>query len=747
MKRKLSPSIGFILLLFLNTGVSGQSPPGKPKIVRCHSPEKEMLACWWKPGSDGGLLTSYTLLYSKEGEGQTYECPDYTSAGPSSCYFNKKHINSWTTYIITVKAINEMGSSISEPHYVEAASIGKPEKKKSNKVVMLNFISFSPGQPPGKPELIKCRSPEKETFSCWWKPVSDGGLPTNYTLFYNNEGEESFYECPDYTTAGPNSCYFDKKHTSLWTIYNITIKATNEMGSNISEPHYVDVTYIVQPNPPVNLSLALNKHTDGKLYLLMNWSSPPLADVRSGWLTLEYELRLKPEEGEEWETIFVGQRTKYKVFSLIPGEKYIAQVRCKSDHGEWSKWSSESYIHLPKEFRLKDMMVWVFVAVLSSVICLIMIWMMGLKGINMVACILPPVPGPKIKGLDAHLLEAGKNEELLSALGCQGFPPTSDCEDLLVEFLEIDDSEDQQLMPNHEKGHPNKNLKSGNKETDSDSGRGSCDSPSLLLEKCKESRIPPAEFQTPDFSETQVKAAGKSSQETQNRDPELKLPDFNSDGVKSSTWPGTQLASSQIPKGSYHNIVEVCKVAFSAMNVNVSAIRMGNEEKHPSKYSKNIETICEGEMTQRRKGESFHSKAKADQALQWLLPNEKSPFLSDKPMDYVEIHKVNQNGALAVLPKQKENSDKTEIYPIPGTTKEYAKVTRVVDNNVLVLMPESRVQGMPVFQEPPKESAQSLHQSQAEKNMSYCLTAPSEFRLQTGGLEYMDPNSFMCSFK
>uniref|UniRef100_A0A8C6YS25 Prolactin receptor n=1 Tax=Nothoprocta perdicaria TaxID=30464 RepID=A0A8C6YS25_NOTPE len=658
MTQKFISSVPIILLLSLTTVcLFGQQFPGKPKITRCRSLEKDTFSCWWKPGPDGGLPTNYTLFYSKDSEETVYECPDYRTSGPNSCYFDKTYTNHRTTYNITVMATNEFGSNSSDPQYVDVTCIVQPDspvdlslemttsagvtdlwakwsppplaENSSNwhvyhyelrfkpeeeekwetvsvgvqtqyKVMNLNaglkygvqvrcmldcgeWSGWSPerqiqipsGQsPPEKPTIIKCRSPEKETFTCWWKPGSDGGHPTNYTLLYSKEGEEQIYECPDYRTAGPNSCYFDKKHTSFWTIYNITVKATNKMGSNTSDPHYVDVTYIVQPDAPVNVTLELKKPINRKPYLVLTWFPPPLADVRSGWLTLEYELRLKPEEGEEWETIFVGQQTQYKMFSLNPGKKYIVQIHCKPDHhGSWSEWSSEKYIQIPSDYRVKDMIVWIIVGVLSSLICLIMSWTMVLKGYRMIAFILPPVPGPKIKGIDTHLLETGKSEELLSALGCHGFPPTSDCEELLIEYLEVEDSEDQQLQ----QSHPSKNTRLASKETDSDSGRGSCDSPSLLPEKGRESRTLPSKLPSQDVREVHENNAG-SGWETQcvASSEDRALP-FNIAGTKSSTWPAANIHPSTF---AYHSTVDAPKITLSTTNVNVAAVLVGNEEKH-----------------------------------------------------------------------------------------------------------------------------------------------------------------------
>lgn len=52
------------------------------------------------------------------------------------------------------------------------------------------------------------------------------------------------YECPDYHTAGQNSCFFNKNNTVIWVSYNITVVATNALGTTFSDPVEIDVVYI-----------------------------------------------------------------------------------------------------------------------------------------------------------------------------------------------------------------------------------------------------------------------------------------------------------------------------------------------------------------------------------------------------------------------------------------------------------------------------------------------------------------------
>lgn len=62
-----------------------------------------------------------------------------------------------------------------------------------------------------------------------------------------------------------------------------------------------------------------------------------------------------------FQTIPVGMQTQYKVSRLNPGMRYVVQVRCMLDLGEWSEWSSEKSIQIPSGELMITVLLIVFI--------------------------------------------------------------------------------------------------------------------------------------------------------------------------------------------------------------------------------------------------------------------------------------------------------------------------------------------------------------------------------------------------
>ncbi|XP_077398447.1 prolactin receptor a [Vanacampus margaritifer] len=442
-------------------------------------------------------------------------------------------------------------------------------------LLLLVVTSHAKGlSPPGKPTLTSCRSPEKETFTCWWQPGSDGGLPTTYALYYGKESSDFVYECPDYFTGGENSCFFNKNNTSIWVNYNITVVATNRLGSNFSDPVDVDVVYIVQPNPPENVSLSIMEDK-GWPFLRVTWAPPRKADTRSGWITLIYELRIRSEGENEWETHVAGQQKLFNIFSLRSGGLNLVQVRCKPDHGFWSEWSSTSQIRFPDYFH-REKSAWIVITAVCALIFLIITWLLHMNSRSLKHCLLPPVPGPKIKGFDQQLLKKGKSEDIFSALAMSEFPPmssSSNRDDLLVEYLEVHIPEELEAMLEASKDLDSADggFKSESSTSDSDSGRGSCDSRTLLMEKCgrpKEHEDSTGEAEPEDWEVARVDAGGR-------------------------TWPSVFTGPSHLLRPSEG---QVCKQIKARSDVNISA---PGHKQSPARWSVEyvgVQTVVEDDV-------------------------------------------------------------------------------------------------------------------------------------------------------
>ncbi|KAK2819263.1 hypothetical protein Q5P01_024824 [Channa striata] len=575
---------------------------------------------------------------------------------------------------------------------------GAMMKKIVGAVLLSLLLFFTPHakgtrySPPGKPALTRCRSPEKETFTCWWEPGQDGGLPTTYRLYYRKENSERVYECPDYHTAGENSCFFNKNDTTIWVNYNITVVATNAMGSTFSDPVDIDVVYIVKPNPPEKVMVAVMEDK-GWPFLRVSWEPPHKADTRSGWITLIYELRIKLEGEDDWEMHLAGQQKMFNIFSLRSGGTYLVQVRCKPDHGFWSEWSSTSYSKVPDYFH-REKSVWILITVFSAFIFLILTWLLHMNRHSLKHCILPPVPGPKIKGFDNQLLKNGKSE-FFSALVVSDFPPTtsSNYEDLLVEYLEVYVPKEQELMLEERRCQHDSSLKSESSTSDNDSGLGSCNSRTLLMDKTGEPRDE-ARQTDQEISQTGREAQRHIEDWEGEAHEDMVSPDMCSGRVK--TWPSVfsplpQYSSGPLDQpGSLEMSKQHClsDSVFPPGSTSSYLAQPGNSNREDlgSSYWElcfsNKQPPLLHPQTQSSQQLQTHSDVSISSGQNPAPVCLQSPTL--RPSEYVEVQRVNEEDMVLLQPVVSGRGCGNGCPQIPQG-EDYSKVKGLDSDNILLL--------------------------------------------------------------
>uniref|UniRef100_A0A5F9DD03 Growth hormone receptor n=1 Tax=Oryctolagus cuniculus TaxID=9986 RepID=A0A5F9DD03_RABIT len=347
----------------------------------------------------------------------------------------------------------------------------------------------------GKPKFTKCRSPELETFSCHWTDGVHHGLksPGSVQLFYirrnTQEWTQEWKECPDYVSAGENSCYFNSSYTSIWIPY--CIKLTNNGG--MVDQKCFSVEEIVQPDPPIGLNWTLLNvsltgiHAD----IQVRWEPPPNADVQKGWIVLEYELQYKEVNETQWKMMDPVLSTSVPVYSLRLDKEYEVRVRSRQRSSEkYGEFSEVLYVTLPQmspftceeDFRFPWFLIIIF-GIFGLTVMLFVFIFSKQQRIKML--ILPPVPVPKIKGIDPDLLKEGKLEEVNTILAIQdSYKPEFYNDDSWVEFIEldIDDPDEKTEGSDTDRLLSNSHQKSLSvlAAKDDDSGRTSCYEPDIL---------------------------------------------------------------------------------------------------------------------------------------------------------------------------------------------------------------------------------------------------------------------------
>ncbi|XP_068447139.1 growth hormone receptor-like [Clinocottus analis] len=281
-----------------------------------------------------------------------------------------------------------------------------------------------------RPHIHHCRSPNMEDFSCWWLPLDNltAGEPVTYVLTYS-KGNGPRHECPDYGSAGPFSCHFDSLHTAIWTIYCLNVTAVTANANYTSQEHCLDVVNIVETEAPVNLTYQLTDaggHEMGHSALL-SWSYPVPSDLQYGWITLVYELQYRRvSEPGQWKVKHPLWERRVELLGLPVGD-YVVRVRCRSQNdGLWSRWSAPLLMSLPSGPPAGKVLVPVLVTGVAVVALLVVLLGVVPHGRRIKDYFLPPIPKPRIIGIDPLLLKKGNVAEVNSHFSnFHGYSPPS----------------------------------------------------------------------------------------------------------------------------------------------------------------------------------------------------------------------------------------------------------------------------------------------------------------------------------
>ncbi|XP_068609130.1 growth hormone receptor-like isoform X2 [Brachionichthys hirsutus] len=310
-----------------------------------------------------------------------------------------------------------------------------------------------PSQQP--PHLTGCVSSNMETFRCRWDAGAFQNLssPGDLRLFYFSKTPlhtpaKEWTECPHYSAERPNECFFNESHTHIWIFYSVQLRSRDR--AILYDESLFHVQDIVQPDPPFGLSWTLlNVSLTGAHYdIMLSWRPPESADVEMGWMTLQYEVQRRDASADQWEALDLVKSTHRSIYGLQASVSHEIRIRCKMFSGkEFGEFSDSVFVHVPsKVLRFPVVALLIFGA-----LCLLAILMLVVisQQEKLMVLLLPPIPGPKIRGIDPDLLKKGKLSELTSILGA---PPDLRPElynsDPWVEFIDLDIEEQNDRLAN-----------------------------------------------------------------------------------------------------------------------------------------------------------------------------------------------------------------------------------------------------------------------------------------------------------
>uniref|UniRef100_A0A4W5KPU7 Fibronectin type-III domain-containing protein n=1 Tax=Hucho hucho TaxID=62062 RepID=A0A4W5KPU7_9TELE len=208
---------------------------------------------------------------------------------------------------------------------------------------------------------------------------------------------------------------------------------------------------IVETEAPVNLTYTLLNETDEEAgrTAMVSWVYPNPSHIQYGWITLVFELQYRRiAEPNNWKVKGLLREPWLELLDLPVGD-YIVRVRCRSrNNGLWSKWSTPVLLCVPAKSTPDKLLALLLVTGVGVMLLLVIGFGIILQGKRIKAFLLPPIPKPRIRGINPLLLKKGDFDEInRHFISFHSYKPPSYSEEEIWDPVSIDNNLSLQAPP------------------------------------------------------------------------------------------------------------------------------------------------------------------------------------------------------------------------------------------------------------------------------------------------------------